>query len=64
MSNPNQAGKGDTPRPVDGDAYRDNYEAAFRKTETPAKRTPKSITLGLIIAYFTAVNWLRKKLNK
>ena len=28
------------------------------------KHTPKSITLGLIIAYFTAVNWLRKKLNK
>jgi len=58
------AGKGDTPRPVDGDAYRDNYEAAFRKTETPAKRTPKSITIGLILAYFTAVHWLRNKLNK
>jgi hypothetical protein len=28
------------------------------------KRTPKSITLGIIIAYFTAVNWLRNKLNK
>ena len=27
------AGKGDTPRPVDGDAYRDNYEAAFRKAK-------------------------------
>ena len=58
------AGKGDAPRPVNGDAYRDNYEAAFRKAETPPKRTPKSITLGIIIAYFTAVNWLRKKLNK
>jgi hypothetical protein len=64
MSNPNQAGKGDTPRPVDGDAYRDNYEAAFRKTETPAKRTPKSITLGLILIYFSTVHWLRNKLNK
>ena len=28
------------------------------------KHTPKSITIGLIIAYFTAVFWLRKKLNK
>ena len=28
------------------------------------KRTPKSITLGLILAYFSAVFWLRKKLNK
>jgi hypothetical protein len=28
------------------------------------KRTPKSITLGLIIAYYTAVNWIRNKLNK
>ena len=58
------AGKGDAPRPVDGDTYRDNYEAAFGKKETPAKRTPKSITLGLIIAYFTSVHWLRNKLNK
>ena len=58
------AGKGDTPRPVDGETYRDNYEAAFRKKETPHKRTPKSITLGLIISYFTAVNWIRNKLNK
>jgi hypothetical protein len=28
------------------------------------KRTPKSITLGLIIAYYAAVNWIRNKLNK
>jgi hypothetical protein len=28
------------------------------------KRTPKSVTLGLIIAYYAAVFWLRKKLNK
>jgi hypothetical protein len=28
------------------------------------KRTPKSITLGLIIAYFTAVNWIRKTIRK
>jgi hypothetical protein len=28
------------------------------------KRTPKSITLGLIIAYFTAVNWIRKTIHK
>jgi len=25
------AGKGDTPRPVDGDRYRSNWEAIFRK---------------------------------
>jgi hypothetical protein len=39
------AGKGDTPRPVDGDAYRDNYEAAFRKKETtePEEWHPKGI---------------------
>jgi hypothetical protein len=28
------------------------------------KHTPKSITLGLVLAYFTAVNWIRNKLNK
>ena len=28
------------------------------------KRTPKNITLGIIIAYYAAVFWLRKKLNK
>jgi len=28
------------------------------------KRIPKSITLGLIIAYFTAVNWIRKTIRK
>jgi hypothetical protein len=28
------------------------------------KRTPKSIILGLIIAYFTAVYWLQKKLHR
>jgi len=64
MSNPNQAGKGDSPRPVNGDSYRDNYEAAFRKAETPPQHTPKSITLGRIIAYFSAVFWISKKLNK
>jgi hypothetical protein len=26
------AGKGDTPRKVDGDAYRKNHDAIFRKT--------------------------------
>jgi hypothetical protein len=34
------AGKGDTPRPVDGDAYRDNYEAAFRKAKWPHDDNP------------------------
>jgi rubrerythrin len=39
------AGKGDTPRPVNGDAFRDNYEAAFRKKETtePEEWHPKGI---------------------
>jgi hypothetical protein len=34
------AGKGDTPRPVDGDTYRDNYEAAFRKAKWPHDDNP------------------------
>ena len=34
------AGKGDAPRPVDGDAYRDNYEAAFRKAKWPHDDNP------------------------
>lgn len=28
------AGKGDAPRPVKGEAYRNNYENIFRKNET------------------------------
>jgi hypothetical protein len=34
------AGKGDAPRPVNGDAYRDNYEAAFRNTKWPHDDNP------------------------
>lgn len=34
------AGKGDTPRPVNGDTYRDNYEAAFRKAKWPHDDNP------------------------
>lgn len=34
------AGKGDSPRPVDGDTYRDNYEAAFRKAKWPHDDNP------------------------
>jgi len=43
--NNNQAGKGDTPRPVDGDAYRDNYDDIFRKKETtePEEWHPRGI---------------------
>ena len=26
-----EGGKGDTPRPVQGDKYRDNYDSIFRK---------------------------------
>jgi hypothetical protein len=29
----NQAGKGDKPRPVDGEAYRNGYEAIFGKSD-------------------------------
>ena len=36
MSQENHAGKGDTPRKVDGDAYRRNHEAIFRKREALA----------------------------
>ena len=34
------AGKGDSPRPVDGDAFRDNYDAAFRKAKWPHDDNP------------------------
>jgi hypothetical protein len=37
------AGKGDTPRPVNGKTYRENYDAIFRKGKKPprpAKRKP------------------------
>jgi hypothetical protein len=30
----NQAGKGDTPRPVDGEKFRANYDSIFRKSFT------------------------------
>jgi hypothetical protein len=29
--NNNQAGKGDSPRPVNGETYRDHYDEIFRK---------------------------------
>jgi hypothetical protein len=32
------AGKGDTPRPVNGDRYRANYEAIFRLTNVNKRR--------------------------
>lgn len=34
------AGKGDKPRAVNGDVYRENYEAAFRKTVWPYDDNP------------------------
>ena len=34
MNQENHAGKGDTPRKVDGDAYRRNHEAIFKKRES------------------------------
>jgi hypothetical protein len=36
----NQAGKGDSPRPVDGDAFRDNYDEIFRKDKWPNDTEP------------------------
>jgi hypothetical protein len=36
----NQAGKGDTPRPVDGDAFRDNYDEIFHKHKTQSPNNP------------------------
>ena len=32
MNRQHHAGKGDAPRKVDGDAYRKNHDAIFRKT--------------------------------
>lgn len=40
MSNPNQAGKGDAPRPVNLDVYSENYEAIFRKKTWPNDPEP------------------------
>jgi hypothetical protein len=36
----NQAGKGDTPRPVDTTAFGQNYEAIFRKKKWPNDPEP------------------------
>ncbi len=34
MQEGNQAGKGDSPRPVEGDVYRDNYDKIFTKDKS------------------------------
>lgn len=43
------AGKGDKPRPVDGDRYRANYDAIFRKRK-PASGEPSGKTSGKVAA--------------
>jgi len=40
MSNTNQAGKGDKPRPVDIDVYGQNFDAIFRKKSWPNDPEP------------------------
>jgi len=35
MSNPNQAGKGDAPRPLNMAAFREHYDEIFRKKVAP-----------------------------
>lgn len=36
------AGKGDSPRPVRGDAYRENYDEIFRKGKRGKRRTDRA----------------------
>ncbi len=38
QSNSNGAGKGDSPRPINGNKYRENYDEIFRKK---SKKKPK-----------------------
>jgi hypothetical protein len=44
------AGKGDKPRPVDGEKYRANYEAIFLKRK-PASGKPSGKTSGKVAAH-------------
>jgi hypothetical protein len=37
------AGKGDKPRPVDGDKYRENYDRIFGKKKDQPKKENKKI---------------------
>jgi hypothetical protein len=43
------AGKGDKPRPVDGEKYRANYDAIFRKRK-PASGKPSGKASGKVAA--------------
>jgi hypothetical protein len=36
------AGKGDKPRPVDGDKYRENYDRIFEKKKEQSKKRAKT----------------------
>lgn len=41
------AGKGDTPRPVDGEKFRENYEAIFLKKENMRLRAALTDIAGM-----------------
>lgn len=43
MSNPNQAGKGDSPRSVNMTVFGERYDAIFRKKSAPAKSSPQEL---------------------
>ena len=40
----NQAGKGDTPRPVDAKTYGENYDSIFRKDKPQPQQTNEATT--------------------
>ena len=41
MSNRNQAGKGDAPRPLNMAAFREHYDEIFRKKVAPEENAPE-----------------------
>jgi len=43
----NQAGKGDSPRPINGDKFRSNYDNIFKKHESnPINPDPGNLEAG------------------
>lgn len=43
------AGKGDKPRPVDGEKYRANYDAIFRKRKPASGKTSGKAAADLLV---------------
>lgn len=43
MSNPNQAGKGDTPRPLNMVAFRKHYDEIFRNKSTTEQNALQAV---------------------